>query len=853
MRDLKALALGLFLALASVTGAFAQCGTTAPANKFCGNDTGSPALATYKSIPAGALTPIAGGTVLGNPTGALAVPIATTAPVLGIPGTSTGQVGLAGTTGGTAILRAQATAGSAVSLLPTAAGTLVGTATPPLTINATTGLLALPGLAGGVLAGAGPAFTLTPVLGVPTASQGTLGFAGITSGTATITAQATAGTPTLTLPNTSGTFAVGASAPLALNATTGALTCTTCATTTSGGAITGTAPITVSAAGVIALTTPLALNFGGTNASLTANNGGIVWSNTTQLQILAGTATARQMLQSGATATPAWSTTTWPATTTINRILWSSAANVISDLATANSSILVTSGGGVPSLSTTLPAHTLGGTISGGGNQINNVVIGATSPLAGSFTTINGSDDLTIVKAAGVLSEILTGSAGRVNVNYTGVGGPAWFLKDSSAGADLKFFNIDVASGIFGIKSLTDVGAVKFVFQTFDSSTNTVGFAGTVTNIINANSILSGFTGQNLNAGASAAVSSNFAITNAGTFRVAANSTAAGGFAILGWTGAGGTFIDQNNAAGNLTFRMGAGPTNTMYMTPAQNVVIGPNVFTPIASARLVVSNNTANAAANGPGENPMVQIVGADTVAPIMNITGFGAGASPILRFGLAGGTAASPTATTSGQTMVAFTAQGFYTSGGPAWGTGAGFVASSTENWTSTGNGTRVDIYAAPVGGLTSPVVAIAAGMSVGASGADPGAGAFLANASIKSQGATAGIGYATGAGGTVTQITSKATGVTLNKVTGTIVMNGAALAAGAIVSFAFTNSAVGANDQIVVTHESIGTLGGYTLNGRTTGVAGTANIDVRNNTAGSLSEGIILRYAIIKSVIN
>lgn len=39
----------------------------------------------------------------------------------------------------------------------------------------------------------------------------------------------------------------------------------------------------------------------------------------------------------------------------------------------------------------TLPAHTLGGTISGGGNQINNVIIGASTPLAATFTTISFS------------------------------------------------------------------------------------------------------------------------------------------------------------------------------------------------------------------------------------------------------------------------------------------------------------------------------------------------------------------------------------------------------------------------------------------------------------------------------
>ena len=39
----------------------------------------------------------------------------------------------------------------------------------------------------------------------------------------------------------------------------------------------------------------------------------------------------------------------------------------------------------------TLPAHTLGGTVSGGGNQINNVVIGTVTPLAGFFTNVSAS------------------------------------------------------------------------------------------------------------------------------------------------------------------------------------------------------------------------------------------------------------------------------------------------------------------------------------------------------------------------------------------------------------------------------------------------------------------------------
>lgn len=124
-----------------------------------------------------------------------------------------------------------------------------------------------------------------------------------------------------------------------------------------------------------------------------------------------------------------------------------------------------------------------------------------------------------------------------------------------------------------------------------------------------------------------------------------------------------------------------------------------------------------------------------------------------------------------------------------------------------------------------------------------------ATWANA-VKSSSPTAGVGYATGAGGTVTQGTSKATAVTLDKVTGLITTHNAALNAGVIVSFVWNNSALAATDLVAITHESGGTTGAYTVNARATG-AGTAAIDIRNNTAGNLSEALVLRFAVVKSV--
>jgi len=113
---------------------------------------------------------------------------------------------------------------------------------------------------------------------------------------------------------------------------------------------TGTAPITVngdnaahSGAITIALTTPLALQYGGTNANLTASNGGIFYSTATAGAILSGTATARQMLQSGASAAPAWSTATWPATTTAQQLLYSSATNTVSEVTASIDGVLISS------------------------------------------------------------------------------------------------------------------------------------------------------------------------------------------------------------------------------------------------------------------------------------------------------------------------------------------------------------------------------------------------------------------------------------------------------------------------------------------------------------------------------
>jgi hypothetical protein len=132
----------------------------------------------------------------------------------------------------------------------------------------------------------------------------------------------------------------------------------------------------------------------------------------------------------------------------------------------------------------------------------------------------------------------------------------------------------------------------------------------------------------------------------------------------------------------------------------------------------------------------------------------------------------------------------------------------------------------------------------------GSDGLGSVLLRVASDNSVLATAGaLGYGTGAGGSVTQLTSKATGVTLDKPSGAITLNNAALAAATIVSFTLTNSYIATTDTVIVNVKSgNATVGTYTVWAEGI-LAGSCKIVIENRSAGSLSEALVLNYSVIK----
>lgn len=355
-------------------------------------------------------------------------------------------------------------------------------------------------------------------LGLVGGTTGTLNMKGSTSGTASIVAQAATNTPTLTLPNASGTFAISASSPVVLSATTGNLTCPTCVTSSGGGAISGTAPITVSAAGAVSLDAAgvtyakiqnlgaLAVmgrsaNSSGVGADIQASaasdavlreSGSTIGFGTIATGGIANNAVTLAKLATQATNTVLGNATSGTAvptalavgtcSTAASALIWTTntgfgcntsitAAAVPASgltgatLASGVTASSLTSLGTITSLTaTTINAFTLGGTIAGGGNQFNNIIIGTTTPLAGSFTALSATTSLGLNVAAGASFLTVTGNNTDVGISIVDTGRNNWKIgTDITAVATFEIYDNTAGASRFQI---TTAGLVT-VKQTF--------------------------------------------------------------------------------------------------------------------------------------------------------------------------------------------------------------------------------------------------------------------------------------------------------------------------------------------------------------------------------------------------
>lgn len=146
---------------------------------------------------------------------------------------------------------------------------------------------------------------------------GTYGGTGVNNGSFTITLAGNL----VTTGAFNTTFAQGATTTVTLPTTSSTMARTDAAQTFTG---------------IQTFSTPIALASGGTNSNLTASNGGIVYSDVDDLEILAGTATANQILYSGANTAPSWSVPTFPVTAsaTSRKIITSDGTNWVASTET---------------------------------------------------------------------------------------------------------------------------------------------------------------------------------------------------------------------------------------------------------------------------------------------------------------------------------------------------------------------------------------------------------------------------------------------------------------------------------------------------------------------------------------
>jgi hypothetical protein len=110
---------------------------------------------------------------------------------------------------------------------------------------------------------------------------------------------------------------------------------------------------------------------------------------------------------------------------------------------------------------------------------------------------------------------------------------------------------------------------------------------------------------------------------------------------------------------------------------------------------------------------------------------------------------------------------------------------------------------------------------------------------------------LGYTAAAQGAVTQATDKSTAVTLNKSAGRITMNNASLTTATNATFTLNNSLISANDTVILTISGgQATPGSYNVfaNGL---AAGSVSISLRNISGGTLSEAVVINFALIHCV--
>ena len=295
-------------------------------------------------------------------------------------------------------------------------------------------------------------------------------------------------------------------------------------------------------------------------------------------------------------------------------------------------------------------------------------------------------------------------------------------------------------------------------------------------------------------------------------------------------------------AAGTTTLTVSSTQTQFFTGSTTQTVLLPVTSTLTLGHTYRIVNNSTGNVT---------VQSSGANTISIL------GAAASAIYTCILTSGTSAASWSASSVVAAGSPTQIQFNTGGALAATDQLTFFSDTTNNIVRIGTGTsgtgstdgRLELY--QYNGSTSKTQVFPSSTAGTVSITMPDATTtLLGNTTALTTTSSSGVGYRTGAGGTVTQATSRNTGVTLNKITGAITLVSALNAAvsGATANtFTVTNSTVAATDTIIVSQKS-GTDKYLVF---VTAVAAGSFALTFYTTGGTSTEQPVFNFAVIKAV--
>ncbi len=769
----------------------------------------------------------------------------------------------------------------------TASGNITGSGSPTISsFGAINGLTLTANATGFGIAGGTTAKTLTVsnTLTLAGTDGTTMTFPTATDTVVGIGATQTLTNKTLTAPAINGTVT-----------TTGL----TLPAFTAGGNITGSGALSVTSGGATALTLDAGgaagINIGTTNANgVTIGRSGVT---TTVSGPLATSSTVN-----GLTLTSAADGFTVAGGTT-SRTLTVTGANI-----TVGSTIQPTSAGVLAVQSNGANALTLD---AGGAAAVNvgntnanalNFGNGTNNPNytfngTGTFSTSTGANNLngnTTIAANRTLT--LTSGTGTITQNYSNTTGTAttFNVTNSNAAAGTSVNGLSVAM----------VGTAPSSGTNTNTGINFANVSAVANNTFNALTFGTGYTNfvtsPNIN------VTSGGVITGAGSYNgVTLSSTAvqpavAGAFTFQS-TGANAVTLDTGGAAG-----VNIGTTNANAITLGANTTVSANKTLTLASGTGTVTQNYSNttgtattfnvtnsnaaagtsvnglsvamvgtAPSSGTNTNTGINFANVSAVANNnFNALTFGTGytnflTSPNITITSAGNITGAGTIGSGAITVTSTSANALTVGAGGSLNpvlqvnastasvaTGLSVTGAATGGTTAlaaidSGANTNLTLDGKGTGTVGINTISATSGLvTIGNSTSNAGAtvnGPLTATGFIKSTGST-GIGYGAGAGGTVTQLTSRSTGVTLNKTTGQITLFSAAGSATAT-SFTVTNSTVAATDTILLNQNSGTNL--YEL--FVTNIAAGSFQITFLTTGGTAVDAPVINYTVVKGSSN